>query len=82
MGINLQNRIEKLERHGGIGPGGVCTDRIAHLAVRIVDEEKAEYGMSQPATPSTCRACGEMQDILTVRILRSAAPTLKSEVTA
>jgi hypothetical protein len=80
MGINLQNRIEKLERHGGIGPGGECTDPVAHHAVRIVDEEKAEYGMSQPATPSTCRACGEPQDVITVRILRSAAPTLKSEV--
>ncbi len=79
--MNLENRIEKLERQHRIGTGGECTDRIAHLAVRIVDEEKAEYGMSQPATPSTCRACGEPQDIITVRIVRSAAPTLKSEVT-
>jgi hypothetical protein len=79
--MSLEGRIEKLERQNRIGPGGVCTDQIAHLAVRIVDEEKAEYGMSQPATPSTCRACGELQDILTVRIVRSAAPMLKSEVT-
>jgi len=81
MGINLQNRIEKLERHGGIGTGGVCTDRIAHLAVRIVDEEKAEYGMSQPANVSPCRACGELQDILTVRIVRTEAAAINSEVT-
>jgi hypothetical protein len=80
--MSLEGRIEKLERQHRIGPGGVCTDRIAHLAVRIVDDEKAEYGMSQPATPSTCRACGEMQDVLTVRILRSAEPLLNSEVTA
>ncbi len=80
--MSLEGRIEKLERQNRIGPGGECTDPVAHLAVRIVDEEKAEYGMSQPANTSTCRACGEMQDVLTVRILRSAAPTLNSEVTA
>ncbi len=80
--MSLEGRIEKLERQNRIGTGGVCTDQIAHLAVRIVDEEKAEYGMSQPATPSTCRACGEPQDIITVGIVRTDAAAIKSDVAA
>ncbi len=79
MGINLENRIEKLERHGGIGPGGVCTDQIAHSTIQLEEEdENGNMIVTQPANVSTCRACGGLQRVITIQLVYTRAAAIKN----
>ncbi len=80
MGINLENRIAKLEQISGIGPGGrECTDPAAHSVFRI-EEEDDDGNMieTQPANVSTCRVCGGEQRVITLQLVYTRATAIKN----
>ncbi len=77
--MNLENRIEKLERQHRIGTGGKCTDPVAHSVIQFEEEdENGNMVVTQPANVSTCRVCGGEQRVIKLQLVYTRAAAIKN----
>jgi hypothetical protein len=78
--MNLESRIEKLERQNHIGTsGGECTDNVAHSVLQFEEEdEHGEMVVTQPANVSTCRVCGGEQRVTRLQLVYTRAAAIKN----